>query len=83
MQKVRTSTGELKRAMYLHNPSIEVLEIRGEEKELYPPYLVKVRGYEINFLYDGEQFFVDEADTEEDDKVLQEHIAEAKRMEEE
>ncbi|HNG97239.1 MAG TPA: hypothetical protein PLW93_03105 [Candidatus Absconditabacterales bacterium] len=80
MQKVRTSKGEIKRAMYLHNPSIEVLEIQGEEKELYPPYLVKVRGYEIDFLYDGEQFFVDESDAQADEKLLTEHMEEAKKM---
>ena len=71
MQKVRTSKGEIKRAMYLHNPSIEVLEIQGEEKELYPPYLVKVRGYEIDYLYDGEQFFVGESDAQADKKYTQ------------
>ena len=83
MQKTRTSKGEIKRAMYLHNPSIEVLEIQGEEKELYPPYLVKVRGYEIDFLYDGEQFFVDESDAQADEKLLTEHMEEAKKMWEE
>ena len=83
MQKVRTSKGEIKRAMYLHNPSIEVLEIQGEEKELYPPYLVKVRGYEIDFLYDGEQVFVDESDAQADEKLLTEHMEEAKKMWEE
>lgn len=83
MQKTRTSKGEVKRAMYLHNPSIEVLEIQGEEKDLYPPYLVKVRGYEIDFLYDGEQFYVDESDAQADEKLLTEHMEEAKKMEEE
>lgn len=83
MQKTRTSKGEVKRAMYLHNPSIEVLEIKGEEKELYPPYLVKVRGYDIDFLFDGEQFFVDESDAQADEKLLTQHMEEAKKMEEE
>ena len=83
MEKLRTSKGEIKRAMYLHDPSIEVLEIQGEEKELYPPYLVKVRGYEIDFLFDGEQFFVDESDAQADEKLLKEHMEEAKNMEEE
>lgn len=83
MQKTRTSKGEVKRSMYLHNPSIEVLEIQGEEKELYPPYLVKVRGYEIDFLFDGEQFYVDESDTQADEKLLTQHMEEAKKMEEE
>ena len=83
MQKARTSKWEVKRAMYLHNPSIEVLEIQGEEKDLYPPYLVKVRGYEINLLYDGEQFFVDESDAQADEILLKEHMEEARRMEEE
>lgn len=83
MQKTRTSKGEIKRAMYLHNPCIEVLEIQWEEKELYPPYLVKVRGYDIDFLYDGEQFFVDESDAQADEILLKEHMEEARRMEEE
>lgn len=83
MQKTRTSKGEVKRAMYLHSPSIEVLEIQGEEKELYPPYLVKVRGYDIDFLFDGEQFYVDESDAQADEKLLKEHMEEAKKMEEE
>ena len=83
MEKLRTSKGEIKRAMYLHDPSIEVLEIQGEEKELYPPYLVKVRGYEIDFLFDGEQFFVDESDAQADEKLLTQHMEEAKKMEEE
>jgi len=83
MQKTRTSKGEVKRAMYLHNPSIEVLEIQGEEKELYPPYLVKVRGYDIDFLFDGKQFYVDESDAQADEKLLKEHMEEAKKMEEE
>lgn len=81
MQKQRTSQGEVKRSMYLHNPSIEVLEIQGEEKELYPPYLVKIRGYEINFLYDWELFFVDESDAQADEKLITEHMEEAKKME--
>jgi len=81
MEKKRTSKGEVKRAMYLHNPSIEVLEIQWEEKELYPPYLVKVRGYEIDFLFDWEQFFVDESDAKADEKLLTEHMEEAKKME--
>ena len=81
MEKKRTSQGEIKRAMYLHNPSIEVLEIQGEEKDLYPPYLVKVRGYEIDFLFDWEQFFVDESDAQADEKLLTEHMEEAKKME--
>ena len=83
MQKIRTSKGEVKRAMYLHNPSIEVLEIQGEEKELYPPYLVKIRGYDIDFLFDGEQFYVDESDAQADEKLLTQHMEEAKKMEEE
>ena len=83
MQKTRTSKGEVKRAMYLHDPSIEVLEIQGEEKDLYPPYLVKVRGYDIDFLFDGKQFFVDESDAQADEKLLKEHMEEAKKMEEE
>lgn len=83
MQKQRTSKGEVKRAMYLHNPSIEVLEIQGEEKDLYPPYLVKIRGYDIDFLFDWKQFFVDESDAKEDEKLLTEHMEEAKKMEEE
>ena len=81
MEKKRTSKGEVKRAIYLHNPSIEVLEIQWEEKELYPPYLVKVRGYEIDFLFDWEQFFVDESDAKADEKLLTEHMEEAKKME--
>ena len=81
MEKKRTSQGEFKRSMYLHNPSIEVLEIQWEEKELYPPYLVKVRGYEIDFLFDWEQFFVDESDAKADEKLLTEHMEEAKKME--
>ncbi len=80
MQKQRTSQGEVKRSMYLHNPSIEVLEIQWEEKHLYPPYLVKVRGYEINFLYDWEQFFVDESDAQADEKLMTEHMEEMKNM---
>ena len=69
--------------MYLHDPSIEVLEIQGEEKHLYPPYLVKVRGYDIDFLFDGEQFYVDESDAQADEKLLTQHMEEAKKMEEE
>ena len=66
--------------MYLHNPSIELLEIQWEEKDLYPPYLVKIRGYEINFLYDGNQFVVDESDAQADEKLITQHLEEAKKM---